>query len=305
MRATIQLCTYNRAALLERVLDACFEQTAGAGTYEVVLVNDGSTDSTPAVIERARARATCPFEVINQANSGLAKGRNAGIARSSGERIIFIDDDVLPLPNFVEEHLRSHAKRPLAIVRGGAINVENFDDLPPPVWNIRHYSGNFFWTTNVSVPLATIRAIGGFNESFSEYGWEDIDVGLRLRFGGVRAVFNPKALVYHYKPRPRSGNVEKMVAQARAQARTAVQLAKIHPHWRTYLATGLNPVQRGLHKWIDGIEKARKYRDELGDLSTDRALSNRELRTAQRLARNAYFEELETTLRQAQGDAAP
>jgi glycosyltransferase involved in cell wall biosynthesis len=297
MRATIQLCTYNRAALLERVLDACFEQTVGADAYEVVLVNDGSTDNTPAVIERAVSRAGCRFEVVNQANSGLAKGRNAGISRASGRRIIFIDDDVLPLPNFVEEHLRSHERTPLAVVRGGAINVENFDELPPPHWNIKHYSGNFFWTTNVSVPLATIRAIGGFNESFSEYGWEDIDVGLRLRFGGVRGVFNPKALAYHYKPRPRSGNVEKMVAQARAQARTAVQLAKIHPHWRTYLATGINPVQRGLHKWIDGIEKARTYRDEIGDLSGDRALSNRELRAAQKLATNAYFEELESTLR--------
>jgi glycosyltransferase involved in cell wall biosynthesis len=302
MRATIQLCTYNRAALLERVLDACFEQTVAPDEYEVVLVNDGSTDATAAVIERAAARATCAFEVVNQANSGLAKGRNAGIARASGERIMFIDDDVLPLPNFVEEHLRSHERAPHAVVRGGAINVESFDDLPPPHWNVLHYSGNFFWTTNVSVPLATIRAIGGFNESFSEYGWEDIDVGLRLRFGGVRAVFNPRALVYHYKPRPRSGNVEKMVAQARAQARTAVQLAKLHPHWRTYLATGINPVQRGLHKWIDGIKKARKYRDEIGDLSADRALSNRELRAAQKLAANAYFEELEVALRQARGD---
>ncbi len=304
MRATIQLCTYNRATLLERVLDACFEQTVPRDSYEVVLVNDGSTDETAAVIERAASRATCSFEVVNQANAGLAKGRNVGIARARGERIIFIDDDVLPLPNFVEEHLRSHDRTPLAVVRGGAINVENFDDLPPPYWSFKHYSGNFFWTTNVSVPLATIRAIGGFNESFSEYGWEDIDVGLRLRFGGVRATFNPKALVYHYKPRPRSGNVEKMVAQARAQARTAVQLAKIHPHWRTYLATGINPVQRGLHKWVDGIEKARKYRDELGDLHVDRALSNRELRAAQKLAANAYFEELESTLRQAQGDTA-
>ena len=66
-------------------------------------------------------------------------------------------------------------------MRGGAINVENFDELPVPMWSIKDYSGNYFWTTNVSVPLATMRAIGGFNESFSEYGWEDIDVGLRLR----------------------------------------------------------------------------------------------------------------------------
>ena len=297
MRVTIQLCTYNRAHLLERVLDACFEQTMDASEYEVVLVNDGSTDDTPAVIERAQRRATCRFSVINQPNSGLAKGRNAGIARATGERIIFIDDDVLPLPNFVEEHWRSHAAHPKVIVRGGAINVESFDDLPPPVWDIRHYSGNYFWTTNVSVPLATIRAIGGFNESFSEYGWEDIDVGLRLRFGGVKAVFNSKALVYHWKPRPRSGNVEKMVRQARAQARTAVQLAKIHPHWRTYLATGLNPIQRGLHDWLRGIKAAKKYRTTLGDLSVDRALSNKELRAAQGLASDAYFEELERALR--------
>ena len=294
MRATIQLCTYNRAQLLERVLDACFEQTAAPDEYEVVLVNDGSTDGrTSEVIERARKRATCSFTPIEQPNSGLAKGRNNGIAHARGERIIFIDDDVLPLPNFVEEHLRSHEAHPLAIVRGGAINVENFEELPPPVWSLKDYSGNYFWTTNVSVPLKTIRAIGGFNETFAEYGWEDIDVGLRLRFAGVKAVFNKRALAYHYKPRPRSGNVEKMVRQAQAQARTAVQLAKLHPHWRTYLATGDNPVQRLIHKWMRGIDMARRYRSALGDLSADRPLSNAELRAARGLAGEAYFEELE------------
>ena len=295
MRATIQLCTYNRAALLERVLDACFEQSVPSDSYEVVLVNDGSTDDTPAVIARAQERATCAFTVLNQRNSGLAAGRNNGVANAIGERIIFIDDDVLPLPNFVEQHMHSHDAHPLAIVRGGAINVEDFDDLPPPMWSLKDYSGNFFWTTNVSVPLSTIRAIGGFNEDFAEYGWEDIDVGLRLRFGGVKAVFNKNALVFHYKPRPRSVNVEKMVNQARAQARTAVQLAKLHPHWRTYLATGDNPVQRLMHKWMRGIDMARHYRTQIGDLSQDRPLSNKELRAARGLASEAYFEELERT----------
>ena len=296
MRATIQLCTYNRSALLERVLDACFEQTTPRDDYEIVLVNDGSTDDTPAVIERARARATGAFVVVDQPNSGLAKGRNAGIAHSSGERIIFIDDDVLPLPNFVEEHLRTEASHPQAIVRGGAINVESFDDLPVPLWTIKDYSGNYFWTTNVSVPLATIREIGGFNESFSEYGWEDIDVGLRLRFRGTKAVFNPKALVYHWKPRPRSGNVEKMIRQARAQARTAVQLAQIHPHWRTYLATGMNPVQRAYHSATRSLRAPERLRKVVGDLGVDRPLSDRELRAARALASEAYFEELERSL---------
>ena len=193
MKATIQLCTYNRAALLARVLDACADQTVEDDAYEIVIVDDGSTDETRDVIEEARRRATCALTVIRQRNAGLARARNAGIARAAGERIIFIDDDVLPLPNFVEAHLRGGARHPGAIVRGGAIEVSDIDDLPPPVWAITNYSGNYFWTTNVSVPLATIRAIGGFDESFSEYGWEDIDVGLRLRAAGVRAVFYPNA----------------------------------------------------------------------------------------------------------------
>jgi glycosyltransferase involved in cell wall biosynthesis len=293
MKATIQLCTYNRAHLLGRVLDACFEQTVSPADYEVVLVNDGSTDDTPAVIAAAQARATCPFTVVGRPNGGLAKARNSGLARSTGERIILIDDDVLPLPNFVGEHLRSHARHPRAIVRGGAINVENFDDLPLPVWSFRNYSGNYFWTTNVSVPLETLRAAGGFNEDFAEYGWEDIDVGLRLRFAGVKAVFNPRALVYHYKPRPRAADVEKMLRQARAQARTAVQLARLHPHWRTYLATGDNPVQRWLHRWARATGAASKLRARLGSLAEDRPLSGAELRVARRLAAEAYFEELE------------
>jgi glycosyltransferase involved in cell wall biosynthesis len=297
LHATIQLCTYNRARLLERVLDACFEQTVPEWSYEVVLVNDGSTDDTAAVIERARARATCAFTVIDQANSGLAKGRNAGIARAVGRRIIFIDDDVLPIPTFVAEHLRAEDHHPSDIVRGGAINVEDFDDLPPPVWSIRNYSGNFFWTTNVSVPLETIRAAGGFDESFSEYGWEDIDVGLRLRFRGVKAVFRPQALVYHYKPRPRTGDVQKLLRQARAQARTAVQLTRLHPHWRVYLATGINPVQRALHDWMRGVKRAQHYKTQLGDLSVDRPLSPQEERAARALATQTYFEELESALR--------
>lgn len=297
MLATIQLCTYNRATLLERVLDACFEQTVSDDAYEVVLVNDGSSDDTPSVIERVRTRATCRFTVVNQPNSGLAKGRNAGIARAVGERIIFIDDDVLVLPNFVAEHLRAGDAHPAAIVRGGAIEVESFDDLPPPVWGLRNYSGNYFWTTNVSVPLATLRSAGGFNAAFSEYGWEDIELGLRLRARGVRAVFNPKALAYHYKPRPRSANVAAMERQARAQARTAVMLARIHPQWRTYLATGINPVQRGWHRAMRRFALAERLRRRVGDISTDRALTAREIRAARTLAAEAYFEELERALR--------
>ncbi|HEY1429419.1 MAG TPA: glycosyltransferase family A protein [Candidatus Tumulicola sp.] len=296
MRATLQFCTYNRAGLIERVLDACFEQTAGDHAYEVVVVNDGSTDETSEVLHRLAPRARCHFEIIEQPNGGLANARNAGIARARGERIIFIDDDVLVLPNFVAEHLRAAETHPGNVVRGGAISVESFDELPPPVWSLKHYSGNFFWTTNVSVPLETMRAIGGFDETFSEYGWEDIDVGLRLRKRGVRATFNPKALAYHYKPHPRLADVEPMIRQARAQARTAVVLAELHPHWRSYLATGINPMQRAWHRATASAERVRRRRELFVDRDDDRRLTAAELRAARWLAGAAYFEEIERVL---------
>lgn len=292
MRATIQLCTYNRAHLLGRVLEACFEQTAG--DYEVVLVDDGSSDETSSVIERACARAPVPFIAVQQPNAGLARARNAGLRRASGERIIFIDDDVLPMPNFVAEHLRSHARTPDAIVRGAVINTESFDDLPPPIWSPAHYSGNYFWTSNVSVSRARLNAVGGFfNESFLEYGWEDIELGLRLRFAGTRSVFNRFAVAFHYKPRPSSADVTRMIRQARAQARTAVQLRRLHPHWRVSLATGATPVQRGFGRVLRRLPLERIERMVGPGPSGPRRLGGAGLAAARALAAAAYYEELE------------
>jgi len=297
MRLTIQLCTYKRAHLLGRVLDACFEQTAPSDAYEVVLVNDGSPDDTPAVIERARARATCAFTVIDQANSGLAKGRNAGIRQSRGERIIFTDDDVLPTPTFVAEHLRSDDDHGDVIVRGAVINTENFDVLPPPIWTLANYSGNYFWTSNVSVRRSRLDLVGTFfDESFTEYGWEDIELGMRLRAIGTKGVFNKYALAFHFKPRPVGTSVAGMVRQARAQARTAVQLAERHPHWRVHLATGDTAPQRTLFRLLHNVGLVERLASLVGnDDAVERQLSLRQLIAAQAIAADAYYDELERT----------
>jgi GT2 family glycosyltransferase len=293
VRATIQLCTYNRAALLGRVLDACFEQQQlPFDAYEVVLVNDGSRDETPAVIAAARGRATCALTVIDQANAGLARARNAGIARSRGERIIFIDDDVLVTPFFVAEHLRSHERTPAAVVRGGVINTASFDALPPPMWSLGNYSGNFFWTTNVSVARSRLDAVGHFTESFREYGWEDIELGLRLRKAGARSLLNPRALAYHHKPPTRASGVDKMIAQARAQARTARQLSAMHPHWRVVLATGDHPLLIAAHEVFARLQSPARLARRVGERATERVLTARERGAARALASIAYYDEL-------------
>ncbi len=296
-RATIQLCTYNRARLLGRVLDACFEQTMPSDAYEVVLVDDGSSDGTPAVIEAGRRRAACAFTVITQANAGLARARNAGIERARGERIIFIDDDVLPIPAFVAAHLNAHRRAPNAIVQGAVINTQSFERLPTPTWTLANYSGNFFWTSNVSLPVATLQRVGNFTEAFREYGWEDIELGLRLRAAGVRAVFNRYAVAFHYKPRPRSGDVAGMLRRARAQARTAVQLRRMHPTWRVRLATGEDPLQRALHRALRTLGTTERLERRVGTMVGDRALDDAQLRAARALERETYFGELEAARR--------
>ncbi|MDB5028361.1 MAG: hypothetical protein JWO66_2050 [Candidatus Eremiobacteraeota bacterium] len=299
VRLSIQLCTYNRAHLLGRVLEACFDQTLSPDEYEVVLVNDGSTDDTPAVIERARRIATCRFTVVNQANGGLAKARNAGIAQCTGERIAFIDDDVLPTPVFAAEHLRSDAKHGDVVVRGAAINTESFDALPIPVWTLKNYSANWFWTTNVSVRRSRLDAVGGrFDESFGEYGWEDIELGMRLRAIGTKGVFNRLAVAFHYKPAPKGTNVAGMLRQVRAQARTAVRLERLHPNWRVALAVGDTVPQRFFG---DVLRKsglvARLERIVGATGESDEKLPAAKLAAARLLASAAYYDELDRAKR--------
>jgi GT2 family glycosyltransferase len=135
------------------------------------------------------------------------------------------------------------------------------------------------------------RVGGRFDESFTEYGWEDIELGMRLRAIGTRAVFNRYALAFHYKPRPAGTNVAGIVRQVRAQARTAVQLRAKHPHWRVDLAIGATAPQRALGSLLHRSGIARVLAPLAG--ATGR-LSPPQLLGAQILAADAYYDELAT-----------
>ncbi|HLJ83247.1 MAG TPA: glycosyltransferase family 2 protein [Candidatus Eremiobacteraceae bacterium] len=292
-KITVQLCTYNRRALLGRVLQALFTQDLDPEDYEIVLVDDGSTDgSYESVIEKLAP--PCALHVVRQRNAGLARGRNAGIARARGAVIMFMDDDVLATPGLLSAHVRFHKAHQRAICRGGVINVSSFDDLPPARYSWRNYSGAYFWTTNVSAPLALVREAGAFDERFSEYGWEDLELGFRLRTMGVPSILARDALVYHYKPPAQPQAFDGMIRQARAQARTARLFAEKHPHWRVRVATG----QTAPQLFLSGLARAFGWPALLRKLSRDRDARNANALqrwAAARLARAAYFDELRRT----------
>jgi glycosyltransferase involved in cell wall biosynthesis len=290
---TVQLCTYNRRALLGRVMHALFAQDLDPSRYEIVLVDDGSTDGTYEDVIATLA-PTCALTVVRQRNAGLAAGRNAGIARARGELIMFMDDDVLATPGLLAAHVRAHQANPRTIVRGGVINVASFDELPPASYSWRNYSGAYFWTTNVSVPLALLREAGSFDERFREYGWEDLDVGLRLRHMHVPSLLAKDALVFHYKPPAPASAFSAQARQARAQARTAVQFIDKHPHWRVALATG----QVAPLMWWSGVARALGWPRLLESIAQPDVPSNAlpmgvRRWAAARFARAEYFDELQ------------
>jgi len=296
---TVQLCTYNRRALLGRVLEALFHQDLDPNDYEIVLVDDGSNDGTYEEILR-HVRPTCAFQLVRQRNAGLARGRNVGIERARGEIILFMDDDVLATSNLLSTHVRFHREHQRTICRGVAINVESFDNLPPPTYSLRNYSGAYFWTTNVSAPLALIRETGNFDERFREYGWEDLELGFRLRRKGVPSLLARDAVVYHFKPPLVPAQFARAARQARAQARTARQFFAKHPHWRIGLATG----QIAPLLWWSTVARRAGWPAVLERIASPGQDQNgwpMGLRrwAAERFARSEYFDELKVDTRSA------
>jgi hypothetical protein len=113
-----------------------------------------------------------------------------------------------------------------------------------------------------------------------------------LRAIGTRAVFNRHAVAFHYKPRPAGGNVAGLLRQARAQARTAVQLRAKHPSWRVDLAIGATAPQRVLGALLHRSGIARALAPIAGTASR---LSPPQMLAARVLAADAYYDELART----------
>ena len=241
MDASVIIATRNRADYLRECLSCLGRQTA-AGRFDVIVVDNGSDDSTPDVIAAAAASAaTVRGLAVPEANRG--KARNAGLAAAVGRVIIFCDDDTLPPARFVEAHLAAHAGPPKdradnvaeRVVTGPIINVPDANTLPEP--GPQNFSRAFFCTCNVSAPKRALDQIGGFDERYDLYGWEDTDVGVRLRELGLRRTFAWDAYIYHVKP-PEALPLDRALALAREKGAMAARFVRKSPTLAVKLATG-------------------------------------------------------------------
>ena len=209
-------------------------------SYEVVLVDDGSSDATPAVIEAARGRATCRFTVVSQANAGLAPRATRGSRAPRGSGSSSSTTTCCRLPKFVagaSAFSRRRAARDRARRRPSKSKASTI---------FRRRSGAIRTTAAIFLDDATspcrwrrfARSAASPRRSRSTAG-KTSSWACACASRGTRAVFNPRALVYHYKPRPRASNVRRCCARPARKARTAVAAARDCTRTgASYLATG-------------------------------------------------------------------
>ncbi|MGA3038502.1 MAG: glycosyltransferase [Vulcanimicrobiaceae bacterium] len=229
---SIVIATKDRALFLQRALESLAQQRS-APEFEVVVADNGSTDGTPQVV--ADALEIVPYNLrrieAGRANRGLA--RNMGVSAAAGELILFVDDDVWLPPNFVAAHVAEHRGGRSRVVTGPIVNVPDYEHRPRP--GAAHYSSAFFCTCNASVSKVALEAVGGFDEAFNLYGWEDTELGLRLRNAGLEHAFAWDAFLYHIKP-PES--LDLAIRRTVEKAVMAAQFVQKSPSLRTKLATG-------------------------------------------------------------------
>ena len=189
------------SAYLERCLQSlCASDDRG---YELILVDDGSTDASPGI-----ARRFCDRVLSTGTTRGPASARNRGVREAKGGILFFLDADVLCLPNTLTVIREAFAADP-----GLAAVIGSYDDAPPEpdffsrYKNLTHHyvhqsaapEASTFWTGCGAVRREIFLELRGFDESFRTPSIEDIELGYRMRARGYRIALCKRLLVKHAK----------------------------------------------------------------------------------------------------------
>ena len=204
------ITTYNRCEMLATALEALLSRQTGGVRYEVIVVDNNSTDNTRATIEAFIARGHANLRYVFEPKQGIAHGRNAGIAAARADIIAFTDDDVVVTENWIATINRAFAENPEVEYIGGKI-LPHWSE-PPPKWlTVDHWwplalldRGDNRFYVNASNPLCLPTAnasfrrelfsrVGLFSPEFS--GREDHELFVRLWQAGGQGMYEPDLVV--------------------------------------------------------------------------------------------------------------
>lgn len=215
MLLSVIIPTYNRQKTLAKALRALFSQQEVGPNWEIIVVDDGSTDGTGDLVARLSAESPVPLTYLYQENSGPATARNVGIRTAVAPLVLMIGDDILAKPHLLSKHLSAHQQCPslqtavlgpvdwtltLTITpfmrwwienrfRFGALRAGK---VKPDFW--------FFYTCNISIKREFLLQNGLFDETFRIAAYEDTELAYRLDRAGLEIHFAPHAAAYHDHP---------------------------------------------------------------------------------------------------------
>ncbi len=225
--ASVIIPTRNRSGLLRRCLEALANQTARPGTFDVMVVDNGSSDDTMMTLEAARrAYPQLQLHWTHELRQGPGAARNRGLMHARGEIILFTDDDCIPARNWVEVMLQTF-DRELELAGIEGLTYTELDRFSP----FLHFAANdggVYPTCNIGYRADIVRSVGGFDvRAFPDCSAEDVDLGCRvLERGPIR--FEPAARVFHP---PRAVGFWWQVARGRFLVRDELCLRRRFP-WR-------------------------------------------------------------------------
>ncbi len=257
---SVVIPTYNRLPILTKCLTA-LEQQDFDEDYEVVVVDDGSTDDTIVFLQKNADRFP-HVRLILQEHQGAAIARNRGIDAARGETIVFIDSDLVVLPSFLSAHRAKLQDKDRCFTYGRVINTNNFDNPTSEPFKLTDFSAAFFATGNVAIGKKWLIEAGKFDPMFSQYGWEDLELGVRLKKLGLKLIPCPEAVGYHWHPPFELAQIPRLIEQERQRGRMGILFYQKHPTWEVRMMIQRTP----LHVILWGLLS-------LGGLLNERSLA--------------------------------
>ncbi len=255
---SVVIPTYNRLPILEKCLRALEGQHLAADSivtgYEIVLVDDGSTDGTLTWLAEHAVEFPHVRSLL-QNHQGPAAARNLGVINSIGNTIIFIDSDLVVQEHFLQAHADGLMQgqqtygSDRVFTYGRVINTCNFDSPAAEPYKLTDFSAAYFATGNVAIARHWLEQAGLFDTRFQLYGWEDLELGVRLKQLGLKLIKCPDAVGYHWHPPFALEQVPALIDKEIQRGRMGVLFYQKHPTWNVRLMIQMT----WLHRLLWGL----------------------------------------------------
>lgn len=242
---SVVIPTRDRRATLERTLARVLAQKVPPEGFELIVVDNGSSDGTPALLEGLEARTGGRLRAVREPATGPAAARNAGAGAARGQVVLFLGDDTEPAADdLLVRHAELHAARPEP--RYAVLGKVIWDEREPVTPLMRWLDSgpqfayelleagpvdvaSFFYTAQVSLKKAAFDAAGGFDVRFPYAAVEDVELGMRLAARGVVLDYHPELVVLHSHPTTLARWLDRM----RLVGRSVALLERIQPDARS------------------------------------------------------------------------